>query len=846
VVDDNDHGLRRSSPRRTLSVQVLDGPTQKSSPLRTSPRRTASVQVHLDDQRKRLVRTGQSVRKILAPESDQDLRAALAKTGQSVRGLSVLDEPTRIDDDTDDSDSEVADSKSPQEATTSASNVDAPSSMSASFSILEDQVMMKETRTPKEAKAAAALPRMGMSMSNIPYMEPLVEEDSDRNESEEFYLPSITATSRNQPLLSPIPADNADDEDEVVPRSIGVRTRSARSIEGSVALEKIQRSPKPAASTGPSIEPGKVVHTAAMTSKRQTKMGLISRVSTRFLRKGMKVQSSRRMGTGLRSSLSCRHVGVQVVTDCYGPPPGLTQSTTTSTFTTVEAPSKSTELSHPASPVRQVALRPVPHSALTPPPRTSRPLPTVSSSPPRPLSSGALSPKTSRPVPIIRNVSYDPKDVDFLPPIHARSFQEISFGSLRKSSVASDSVSGSPTVSPIKSSLVRSPSRTSPRRNMSRSQIRSSIRSIISQRSFATNHAVSEGIYPQKAGALAHGTSPCRRSLVARLSFRLSQSDLNHDEGPRAIRNGPDPSNLQEKQEERRNLLSRMARQRDADARTVELSITHTREETFVDADGGNDDDDADEDASAHEEDDYGYVPPMISFYATGDSNTDGEDNESAITDACTWAEMSVASMGSRCAAAGDIKVLPSEIQNTDDDNVSCLVDGSGSFRLAKPPTSRHHFGNSISGKSMLDSSFVLLDGDDAAEAIVLPGVDKCDGDEEPSVSLFHVSPTSRDSFPKMMALRAKTLTNLEHSDGSLYHDDDPDPDGKPKAKDVVAGDEEDEVFDAIPGDTMDENFYLAEIVKALEEQNRKTRQAHRKAQRAKKSKPSDQYLMEF
>jgi hypothetical protein len=328
---------------------------------------------------------------------------------------------------------------------------------------------------------------------------------------------------------------------------------------------------------------------------------------------------------------------------------------------------------------------------------------------------------------------------------------------------------------------------------------------------------------------------------------------------------------LQEKQEERRNLLSRMARQRDADARTVEMSITHTREGTFVDVDGANDEN-GDENASVHEEDDYVYVPPMISFYATGD-NTDGED-ESAITDACTWAEMSVASMGSRCASAGDIKVLPSEIQNADEDNVSCLVDGSGSFRLAKTPTSRHHFGNSSSGKSMLDSSFVLQDDDDTTEpeAIVLPGEDKHDADEEPSVSLFHVSPTRRTSYPKMMALRAKTLTNLEHSDGSLYHDDDPNgilkaktqlelsngslyhdagddtnPDGKPKAKQVVAGDDDEEEdnneYAAMPGDTMDENFYLAEIVKALEEQNRKIKQAHRKAQRSKKSA---QYLLEF
>jgi hypothetical protein len=370
---------------------------------------------------------------------------------------------------------------------------------------------------------------------------------------------------------------------------------------------------------------------------------------------------------------------------------------------------------------------------------------------------------------------------------------------------------------------------------------------------------------------LATGTSPSRRRLVARLSFRLSQTDLNHDEGLLAIRNGTNPSNLQQKQEERRNLLSRMARQRDADARTVEMSITHTREETFVDVDGANDEN-ADENESVHEEDDYGYVPPMISFYATG-GNTDGED-ESAITDACTWAEMSVASMGSRCASAGDLKMLPSEIQNADEDNVSCLVDGSGSFRLAKTPTSRHHFGNSSSGKSMLDSSFVLQDGDDSTEpeAIVLPGEDKCDADEEPSVSLFHVSPTRRTSYPKMMSLRAKTLTNLEHSDGSLYHDDDINgkpkaktqrelsngslyhdagddtyPDGKPKAKEVVAGDDDEEEdkneYAAMPGDTMDENFYLAEIVKALEEQNRKIKQAHRKAQRTKKS---GQYLLEF
>jgi hypothetical protein len=407
---------------------------------------------------------------------------------------------------------------------------------------------------------------------------------------------------------------------------------------------------------------------------------------------------------------------------------------------------------------------------------------------------------------------------------------------------------------------------------MSRSHIRNSIRSIISQRSFATNNAVSEGIYPQKAGALAAGTSPCRRrgSAVARLSFRLSQSDLNHN----AIRNVPDPSNLQEKQEERRNLLSRMARQRDADSRTAELSITHTRQDTFMDVDD-DEDENADDNASA-QEDDYGYVPPMISFYAGGTGNSDG-DEESAITDACTWAEMSSASIGSRCGGggAGDIKVLPSEIQNADEDNVSCLYDGSGSFRLPKAPSSGPRFGNSVtrqaSAMSMLDSSIGLLGVDEAADPKLLPpGVDQVDDDDDqepPSLSLFHVSPTRHSSYPRMMSLRPKTVMTMDNSDGSLYHDDDDlgkpkaktpqeagnpydeddDEDAKPRANEVVTTDDYNDDHDAgggvIPGDTMDENFYLAEIVKALEEQSRKTKLAHRKA---KKSKPSTSYMLEL
>jgi hypothetical protein len=345
--------------------------------------------------------------------------------------------------------------------------------------------------------------------------------------------------------------------------------------------------------------------------------------------------------------------------------------------------------------------------------------------------------------------------------------------------------------------------------------------------------------------------------MVARLSFRLSQSDLNNDERPLAIRNVPDPSNLQEKQEERRNLLSRMARQRDADSRTAELSITHTRQETFVDEDDEAEDekagDDYVDDHASVQEDDYGYVPPMISFCVNG-GNTDG-DEESAITDACTWTDMSTGSIGSRCAA-GDVKVLPSEIQNAaDEDNVSCLYDGSGSFRLAKPPSSGHRFRNSItrsaSGKSILDSSFVLLTGDDTADSNVWPGADMDKGDkggpDPPSVSLFHESPSRRGSYPKMKSLLSKTIKNMEFSDGSLYLDDDP---GNPKANaqqkftdgNPVVGVEE----VVIPGDTMDDNFYLAEIVKALEEQNRKTKLLYRKAQNAKKAKQSDSYLLEL
>jgi hypothetical protein len=347
----------------------------------------------------------------------------------------------------------------------------------------------------------------------------------------------------------------------------------------------------------------------------------------------------------------------------------------------------------------------------------------------------------------------------------------------------------------------------------------------MSQRTFATNHAVSEGIYPTKLSALEK-PAPHHRSLVARLSFRLSQSDLNynHEDGPRAL--VPDPSDLQEKQEERRNLLRRMARQRDADSRTEEMSITHTRQTMFPDK--GDENEEADDDPSEGE-DEYGYVPPIVSFYAQA---MDGE--ESAITDACTWAESSMVSIGSRCTTGGtaarDSNILPLEV-HAEEDNVSCLHDYSGSFRLPKHRSSVG-YGNSItqqaSSKSILGGSY-LFGGSDPKMDKGVNDDDDGNDDNVPSVSLFHVSAVRTEaSYPMMMSLSAKNVTILELSDGSLYLDEP----GKPKAQD-----------DDEAGDTMDEDFYLAEIVKALEAQNRKTKQVMR---RKAKSKPSAQYLVEL
>lgn len=280
------------------------------------------------------------------------------------------------------------------------------------------------------------------------------------------------------------------------------------------------------------------------------------------------------------------------------------------------------------------------------------------------------------------------------------------------------------------------------------------------------------------------------------------------------MRTVPDPTNLQEKQEERRNLLSRMARQRDADSRTAEMSITHTRQMSFGDEE--EDEQELNEPCVDDREDDLRYVPETVTFCP------DANDEESEITDACTWA-----SGASLCSPTQDLTLPPREIQ-AEHDTVSCLADLSGSFRLSNQID---RMTSSASGKSLLDNSF-LLDDDHDSRA----NDDDAD-DKEISVSLFQVSPTRRE-YPKMQSLRAKTVINMENSDGSLYLDD---PTGTAQpAKAQLKDDMEDEV---IPGDTMDENFYLAEIIKALEEQNRKTKQI---LKRKARSKPSEKYLVEL